>query len=65
MSRFGGDWTRDKLRMVERYLNAYTTVFKNKDDFRLMYIDAFAGSGIINLKNADKEGRTCLKNRDA
>ena len=57
MGRFGGDWTKDKLDMVERYLNAYTTALKKKDYFRLMYIDAFAGSGIINLKKSDKEER--------
>lgn len=61
MGRFGGDWTKDKLDMVERYLDAYTTALKNQDYFRLMYIDAFAGSGIINLGRNDKEERQFLE----
>ena len=43
---FGGDWTEQKLDIVERYLNAYTTVLKNQP-FDLVYMDAFAGSGKI------------------
>lgn len=62
MGSFGGDWTKDKLDMVERYLEAYTTVFKGKDYFRLMYIDAFAGSGIINLRRkGGKEERQLIE----
>ena len=41
---FGGAWTREKLNILEAYLDAYTTVLKNKP-FKLIYIDAFAGSG--------------------
>ena len=43
---FGGSWTEQKLNLVERYLNSYTTALK-KQPFRLMYIDAFAGTGRI------------------
>lgn len=43
---FGGLWTKQKLNIVERYLNTYTTALK-KQPFRLMYIDAFAGTGRI------------------
>ena len=46
---FGGDWTEDKLDILEKYLNAYTTALKNKR-FKLLYIDAFAGSGKVVLK---------------
>lgn len=60
MASFGGDWTRDKLNMVERYLNAYTTALKNTD-FRLIYIDAFAGTGVISLRQSDKEERQFLE----
>lgn len=42
--RFGGQWTLDKLSMVRQYLGGYTTALKNQR-FRLMYIDAFAGTG--------------------
>ena len=41
---FGGQWTRDKLEILRRYLDAYTTALKNQP-FRLIYIDAFAGPG--------------------
>ena len=43
---FGGQWTIDKLNILEDYLNAYTTALKSQD-FKLMYIDAFAGTGRI------------------
>lgn len=43
---FGGEWTRRKLAILEKYLHAYTTALK-KQKFRLMYIDAFAGNGWI------------------
>ncbi len=43
---FGGQWTIDKLNILENYLNAYTTALKSQD-FKLMYIDAFAGTGKI------------------
>ena len=41
---FGGNWTKQKLNILERYLDAYTTALKNTP-FKLVYIDAFAGSG--------------------
>ena len=41
---YGGQWTRDKLEILLRYLDAYTTALKNQP-FRLSYIDAFAGPG--------------------
>ena len=45
MQKFGGDWTVLKLEKVEDYLQAYTIALK--DIFKLCYIDAFAGNGII------------------
>lgn len=44
--QFGGEWTEEKLRILERYLDAYTTALKNTP-FKLVYIDAFAGTGEI------------------
>ena len=41
---FGGSWTSEKLEILSRYLDAYTTALKNKP-FRLIYVDAFAGEG--------------------
>lgn len=42
--RFGGDWTTQKLQIVQAYLKSYTTALKNKP-FRTLYIDGFAGTG--------------------
>lgn len=44
--QFGGQWTRAKLNILEKYLDAYTTALKDKP-FKLIYIDAFAGAGWI------------------
>ncbi len=41
---FGGSWTREKLEILRRYLDAYTTALKNRP-FNLIYVDAFAGPG--------------------
>ena len=47
---FGGPWTQQKLNILEHYLDAYTTALKNQP-FRLVYIDAFAGTGRIELQD--------------
>ena len=52
VNAFGGNWTRDKLRILEDYLKAYTTALKNQS-FRLWYVDAFAGTGYVNLDSGD------------
>lgn len=44
MHKFGGRWTDAKLSVLGDYLKAYTTALKKKG-FRLLYVDAFAGSG--------------------
>ena len=41
---FGGDWTAQKLEILRRYLDAYTTALKDQP-FQLIYVDAFAGYG--------------------
>jgi three-Cys-motif partner protein len=43
--RFGGDWTEDKLTVLRKYLNAYTSALSNQTWCRKMYVDAFAGTG--------------------
>ncbi len=48
MMEFGGPWTTEKLSILEGYLNSYTTALKGQP-FRLVYVDAFAGSGEINI----------------
>ncbi len=47
---FGGSWTKQKLEILERYLDRYTTALKNQD-FRLIYVDAFAGEGVWQTKS--------------
>ncbi|MDE0406401.1 MAG: three-Cys-motif partner protein TcmP [Alphaproteobacteria bacterium] len=51
---FGGPWTEEKLGILERYLDFYTTALK-KQAFKLLYIDAFAGSGEIQITGEDAE----------
>ena len=48
---FGGAWTRTKLDILKNYLDAYTTALKDKP-FRLIYVDAFAGSGFWKPRSA-------------
>ncbi|MEQ8410208.1 MAG: three-Cys-motif partner protein TcmP [Erythrobacter sp.] len=47
---FGGQHTRRKLDVVEKYLSAYVTVMK-RQSFRLFYVDGFAGSGSSQAKS--------------
>jgi three-Cys-motif partner protein len=42
--RFGGNWTEQKLESLKAYLDAYMNVMQ-RQPFRLLYIDAFAGTG--------------------
>lgn len=50
--RFGSSHTRRKLEVLEGYLNAYSTALKNKGK-KLIYFDAFAGSGEVRPKQID------------
>ncbi len=56
---FGGSWTDDKLNTVQKYLDAYTTALKNQN-FSLVYIDAFAGSGFINTSAKDPDAKALI-----
>ena len=51
---FGGPWTIEKLNILSDYLNFYVTALKNQP-FNLIYIDAFAGTGHINLGETPSE----------
>ena len=51
---FGGAWTLKKLAILESYLDAYTTALKSQP-FKLMYIDAFAGTGQIALPSGEDD----------
>jgi three-Cys-motif partner protein len=47
---FGGIWTEKKLTIVEDYIASYIKIMKNQF-FKLIYIDAFAGSGTTTTRN--------------
>ena len=51
---FGGAWTKQKLDILREYLAFYTTALKDAP-FKLVYIDAFAGTGrcTIRLRGTD------------
>ncbi|NLV73830.1 MAG: three-Cys-motif partner protein TcmP [Chloroflexi bacterium] len=44
--KFGGNWTEDKLNIFTSYLDAYLIALQNQE-FKKIYIDAFAGTGEI------------------
>lgn len=46
---FGGAWTLLKLEILEKYLNFYVNAMKNQR-FSFCYIDAFAGSGEVDVR---------------
>lgn len=50
--QFGGDWTERKLACLSHYLVAYTTALK-KQPFSKEYVDAFAGSGYVQIEQSD------------
>ena len=53
-AKFGGPWTIEKLDILEKYLDAYTTALKAQP-FNLMYVDVFAGTGLVELPNDDDD----------
>jgi three-Cys-motif partner protein len=53
---FGGDWTRDKLERVRKYLSAYTLIFDRNPKAQFLYpiyVDAFAGTSYHSLTHSD------------
>lgn len=62
-AEFGGPWTLEKLGILERYLDAYTTALKDQP-FELWYIDAFAGSGRLDLPGGEEAYRFLLNDRE-
>lgn len=54
MHKFGGGWTQDKLERVRKYLAAYAQIMSKKH-FRFAYIDAFAGTGYVQLPKSDPD----------
>lgn len=60
MNKFGGEWTKQKLDILQDYLNFYMTALKNMP-FKKIYIDCFAGSGEIEFSDETKiDGSTIM-----
>lgn len=54
---FGGDWTEKKLEVLDNYLKAYCQIFDRNpaaQHFETIYVDAFAGGGLIQSTAAAK-----------
>lgn len=47
MNHFGGDWTKQKIEMVVDYAKAYLTIMNKYPQYKTLYFDGFAGSGLI------------------
>ena len=52
--QFGGEWTTLKLKVLAKYLQAYTTALKNTP-FQKLYIDAFAGTGYRDVRREGED----------
>jgi three-Cys-motif partner protein len=55
---WGGDWTEQKLNAFEKYVNAYLTImnkYRDKHNWKLIYFDAFAGSGSRDFSQEKQE----------
>ena len=50
MEKYGDNWTEEKLKILGKYLDAYTTALK-RWNFHLIYVDAFAGPGYVQLNS--------------
>lgn len=59
IQQFGGDWTTEKLERLRQYLSAYTRIL-SKQSFSFAYIDAFAGTGYRELKEAGNPANLLL-----
>lgn len=53
MNKFGGDWTKQKIDLVESYAKAYLTIMNKHQYFKVMYFDGFAGTGTIDTENKE------------
>ena len=60
-SHFGGEWTIQKLNIIEKYINAYLTALK-KQRVKKIYVDGFAGSGVTELKTKEESKTSILGN---
>lgn len=58
MNTFGGNWTEQKIQLVEGYAKAYLTIMNKYPSFKLLYFDGFAGSGEIKVVKNKKQQNT-------
>jgi three-Cys-motif partner protein len=49
MNNFGGNWTYQKIQIIELYAKAYLQIMKSYPYWKLMYFDGFAGTGDIKI----------------
>lgn len=54
-NEFGSIWTHIKLEVVTKYMDAYFEALK-KQPFKYCYIDAFAGSGVVETRQGPTVG---------
>jgi len=57
---WGGKWTEEKLKAFEKYVKAYLKIMDSHRDkyhvkWKLIYLDAFAGSGIREAENLPEQ----------
>jgi three-Cys-motif partner protein len=50
-----GPWAAEKLEALSRALNYYTTRLKNQSHWQKIYIDAFAGPGLSEVRSKPRE----------
>lgn len=50
-----GPWAAEKLNSLERGLEYYTTRLKNQPQWRKIYVDAFAGPGLSEVRAHNKD----------
>lgn len=58
-----GPWAAEKLDALERYLDYYTKVLKNKG-LKTIYLDAFAGGGRARIRSRSKDPTASLFDPD-
>lgn len=57
MNNFGGNWTENKIEILVEYAGAYLQImnsYASKNNWKLLYFDGFAGSGLIEKGNAEE-----------
>jgi three-Cys-motif partner protein len=61
--QFGGNWTENKLAVMQRYFSAYAQALKNQP-FAKWYVDAFAGTGQRSEAKANTKNQAPLFESD-